>query len=264
MNRITHPLSRGTQGPPVADLHSALQALLDRAAILENDESARHKAAAALRRDLPRQSYGEATEKLVSIFQKERRLQPSGEVDGPTADVLNKLLNELGLLDPAGSPAARLVTGVVRREDNLPLQGVTVRALHQAEQGAIRLEEDTTDAEGRYTIRYDALPGVDAINLRVTAVDENGKRLQSSDVIRTFKAMETVNLTIPDAVIRVSGQLFTDHGAPAEGIILGFYRRAFGGGGAKLGEAVTGRRGVPDRHRACGRHRIAGSTGDHR
>ena len=98
MNRITYPLNRGMQGPPMADLHKEMQVLLERALILANDEGARRELAAALRRDLAQQSYGEATGKLVSLFQRERRLQPRGDKDGSTADALNKRLCELGLL----------------------------------------------------------------------------------------------------------------------------------------------------------------------
>ena len=46
--------------------------------------------------------------------------------------------------------------------------------VHEADRGAIRLGEDTTDAEGRYTIRYEPLPGVDGINLRHSALGEDG------------------------------------------------------------------------------------------
>ncbi len=74
MNKITHPLKRGMKGPRVADLHNALQVLLDRALMLANDEGARRKLTAALRRDLARQAYGAATAKVVSVFQQERGL----------------------------------------------------------------------------------------------------------------------------------------------------------------------------------------------
>ena len=170
MNKITFPLSQGMQGPRVGDLHDALQVLLERASILANDEGARREWATAMRPDLAQRSYGEATRRLVSVFQRERDLQSGGEVDGPTADALNELLRELGLLDQERPPTFRLVTGVLRREDGLPLQSVRIRATHMSERGAIRLGDDSTEAEGRYTIRYDALPGVDAINLTVSAM----------------------------------------------------------------------------------------------
>jgi hypothetical protein len=244
MNKITHPLNRGTQGPPVADLHNALQVLLDRALILANEEGARRELAAALRPELERQSFGDATGKVVSVFQRERHLQPSGEVDGPTADALNKLLRELGLLDPERVLAFRLVTGVVRREDGVPLRGGRMRAAHAADQREIRLGDDSADAEGRYTIRYDALPGVDAVNLKVSALDEEGRTIGSSEVVPNAKPVETIDITVPLAAPAadrqtIEGAILLEHGLPAEKLALRLYRRDFGGQTTLLNETTT-------------------------
>jgi hypothetical protein len=244
MNKISHPLNRGMQGPPVADLHNAMQVLLERALILANDEAARRELAAALRRELERQSFGKATGKVVSVFQRERRLQPSGEVDGPTADALNKLLRELGLLDPERPPAFLLVTGVVRREDGVLLGGTRIRAAHVADRGAIRLGDDSADAEGRYTIRYDALPGVDAINLKVSAIDEDGRTIGSSQVVPNAKPVETIDITLPIAAPTadrqtIEGAILLEHGLPAEKLKLRLYRRDFGGKTTLLSETTT-------------------------
>jgi hypothetical protein len=244
MNKIYHPLNRGMQGPPVADLHNALQLLLDRALILANDDGARRELAAALRRELERQSFGEATGKLVSVFQRERALQSSGEVDGPTADALNNLLREFGLLDQERPPALRLVTGVVRREDGVPLQGARMRAAHVSDHREIRLGDDSTDAEGRYTIRYDTLPGVDAINLKVSAMDEDGRTIGSSQVVPNAKPVETIDLTVPIAAPAadrqtIEGAILLEHGLPAEKLKLRLYRRDFGGKTTLLSETTT-------------------------
>lgn len=244
MNKITFPLNRRVQGPQVADLHGALQALLDRALILANDEGARREATAALRRDLPQQFYGEATGKLVSVFQRERHLQPSGEVDGPTADAFNKLLRELGLLDPDRVPAFLLVTGVVRREDGVPLRGVRLRAAHVSDHGEIRLGDDSADAEGRYTIRYDGLPGVDAVNLKVSVIGEDGRTLASSALVPNAKPVENLDLSVPIAAPAVDrqtieGTVLLEHGLPAEKLKLRLYRRDFGGKTTLLSETTT-------------------------
>src|SRR5438309_6217194 len=53
--------------------------------------------------------------------------------------------------------------------DALP---ICLRAVHETDAGSVRLGEDTTDAEGRYTIRYELLPGVDR--------DRKSTRLNSS------------------------------------------------------------------------------------
>lgn len=244
MKPINFPMNRGVRGPQVADLHIALQALLDRVSILANDEVARRKAATALRRDMQQQSYGEATASIVGVFQRECNLQSSGEVDGPTAAALNKLLHELGLLDQERPPAFRLVTGIVRREDRLPLQGARVRATHVYERREIRLGDDTTDAEGRYTIRYDTLPGVDAINLKVSAIDEDGRTIGSSQVVPNAKPVETINLAVPIAApaadrLTIEGTILLEHGLPAEKLKLRLYRRDFGGKATLLDETTT-------------------------
>lgn len=244
MNKITHPLNRRIQGPQVADLHTALQVLLDRPLILANDEGARRELTADLRRDIPRQSYGPATERLVRAFQEERRLQASGEVDGQTADAFNNLLRELGLLDIERPPAFRLVTGLVRREDGVPLQGVRVRATHVSERLEIRLGDDNADAEGRYTIRFDALPGVGTINLKVSTIGEDGKTVAVSELVPNAKPVEKIDLTVPigaPAADRqtIEGAILLEHGQPAEKFKLRLYRRDFGGNATLLDETTT-------------------------
>ncbi len=83
--------------------------ILDRSAILAKDAAARRELSAALKPESDRQTYGSATRKLVSIFQQERRLfgptgAPRDEVDEPTANALNALLKELGVLDQPAEP----------------------------------------------------------------------------------------------------------------------------------------------------------------
>ena len=109
---------------------------------------------------------------------------------------------------------------------------------------AIRLGEDTTDTEGRYTIRYDTLPGVTGIHLRVSVSGEDGTLLQSSELIRDARPLEIVNLTVPltekpAAQRRIEGRIVLEHGLPAEKIKLRLYRRDFGGAETLLGETTT-------------------------
>jgi hypothetical protein len=108
MKKIIFPLEYEMQRPEVADLQDALLMCLDRSAILSNDEVSRRKLTAALKRELIKQIYGDTTSKLVSIFQEERRLQSSGEVDKTTDNELNALLKEWWLLyQPLESPTPR-------------------------------------------------------------------------------------------------------------------------------------------------------------
>src|SRR5215216_3252135 len=249
MNRIIFPLEAGRQGPEVADLQAALQLLLDRGAILGDDEGARRELSAMLERERAEQFYGDVTIKVVATFQEESRLEPSGNVDEPTANAINAFLQESGLLDQDAQERPLAVSGQVRRNDDLPLKGGLVRAFHESERGALRLGEDTTDAEGRYTIRYERLPEVSSVDLRVEAYDEDGTRLQSSEVIREARALEIVDLVVPIASRpseqrRLEGRAVLDNGLPGENLTLRLYRLDFGGVETRLSETTTREMGL--------------------
>ncbi len=242
MNKIIFPLKAEMQGPNVGDLQSALQLFLDRGFIPVDNEDERRRLSAELQREHTEQTYKEITLELVKRFQKKRGLEVSGEVDEPTASAINTLLRELGMLEQES--AQRVVSGQVQREDGLPFGDGLVRAFHETGQSAIRLGEDTTDAEGRYTIRYNMLPEVTSIHLRVTVSGEDGKLLQSSDLIRDAKPLEIVNLTVPitgkpAAKRMIEGRIVLKHGLPADKIKLRLYRHTFGGAKTLLGEVTT-------------------------
>ena len=245
MNKITFPLIREAKGPQVADLHGALQALLDRALILANDEGTRLKTAEELKRDVKELTYGEATAKLITIFQKESGLrEASGDVDGPTANALNQLLHKSGLLNEERPSSVRWVTGLVRREDSLPLRDAHVRVAHVADSLEIRLGEDIADAEGRYTIRYDALPGTRAVNLKVSVIDQDGRTVAASPLVPEAKPVETIDLTVsitapPADRQTIEGAILLEHGQPADKLKLRLYRRDFGGKATLLEETTT-------------------------
>ena len=243
MNKITFPLKQQMQGPAVADLQDALQQCLERKIVFPADDTARRELTEALKPERAGQVYGSATAKLVSTLQDVRSLPASGEVDEPTAKVLNELLQGWGMFDTPAT-AVRIVSGAVRREDGVPLHGVRVRARHETDSGPILLGEHATDAQGRYTIRYEPLPSVDGINLRVVAVDEDGEPLQSSEVTRNAKALEIVDFTLPvdrrpTAQRRIEGQVVLEHGLPASQLKLRLYRLDFGGTGTLLKESST-------------------------
>lgn len=243
MNRITFPLNSGMQGSAVADLQDALQLFLDRRALLANDEGARRELSEVLKRERAEQTYGGATEKLVTIFQEERRLEISGAVDEATAKAMNALLQEWGLLEQTNSPRL-VVSGAVQREDNLPLSNLRVSAVHESDRTAIRLGEDTTDAEGRYTIHYEPLPEIAEINLRVLVTDKEGQPLQSSDLVQNAKRLEIININVPVSKpsatpSRIEGQIIYEHGLPAEQLRTRLYRRDFGENKATLLDETT-------------------------
>lgn len=141
MNRIIPPLKRQMTGANVADLQDALQLLLNRRALLADNQTAARELARLLSRERTTQTFGTATGELVSHFQREQRLQVSSEVDEATANALNALLKEVDPSDPR--PRPHVVSGAVRREDGLPLRGTQVRAAHEAGQRSVRVRYDS-------------------------------------------------------------------------------------------------------------------------
>ena len=250
MNKITFPITRGMTTAAVADLQAALQTLLDRSLILANDPAQRRELSAALARERPNQTFGSATRKLIEVFQGERRIDGGGDVDERTATALNASLRDLGLLDAVAATIERrrVVSGRVSGSDQQPYRG-QVRAFHVAERGAIRLGDDDTDADGNYTIHYQAV--ADAINLRVSAINDSGRIIQDSPVVRNAGLIEVIDLVVPlvqpPAVTQqVEGRIVFDHGAPAEGLKLRLYRKGFGGaeGESLLKETTVREQGV--------------------
>lgn len=65
MNSVTFPMKPQTKGPDVADRQEALRQLLERSAVLRDDERARRELPVALRRDHETQTFGDATRKLI-------------------------------------------------------------------------------------------------------------------------------------------------------------------------------------------------------
>ena len=271
MTRIIFPLQPQMRSPEVGDLHDALLLFLERGVLLRGDAVALRDLAALLRRERVEQHYGEATTRLVTTFRKERRLSSGREVDEATAAAMNALLKELGVLDPDPDPdpdphpapgrppgaGGRVVTGEVRREDGSLLVGAHVRAAHETGKRAVRLGEDLTDGDGRYTIRYELLPGLVAVDLRVTVHDEESRLLRGSEVLRDARPLEILDLVVPVAAPRaerrIEGQIVLEYGDPAENVKLRLYRRDFGGAATLLAETAT----VAD-----GRYAFAYDAGD--
>ena len=151
--------------------------LLLRGLIFPNELDARGRLLAELRPDPAESFFGDVTQKIIIFFQEQHDLDPHGIVDEPTAAALNQL----------ATPQAHIVSGTVRREGGLPLPGLLVRAFHEDVTAAIRLGEDRTDGGGRYTIRYEPLPGGAAVNLSVSAAGNNVSSRAINDNNRRYR-----------------------------------------------------------------------------
>lgn len=236
-------LGPNSSGDAIVNLQDALLLLLEKERIrLPDDE--RRGLEAELRRDREGGVYRGGTLQAVRVFRRQFQLEEGEMVDEPTAQAINAILRELGVLEQPEAPKSFVVSGHVRRDDGLPFKGGLVRAFHEIERGAIRLGEDTPDDEGRYTVRYESLPGTDGINLRVAATDADGRLLQSSDLIRGAKPLEIVDLVVPvtsrpSEQRRLEGRIVFDNGLPAEKLALRLYRLDFGGVETRLRETTT-------------------------
>jgi hypothetical protein len=246
---IISPLASGARGAAVTDLQDALLHCLDRRVLLANDDAARAKTVAALQRERAGGTFSNVTQKVLSQFQEMNRLHGSGEVDESTAKALNALLRDWGVLE--GKPVdatAHIVAGAVEPAAGgarVGLAGLVVRAFHERAKDAIRLGQDSTDSEGRFTIRYEPLPGVPAVDLRVTVESREGKALASSPLIHRAKPLETLVLQLPAAPEppaaqhQIAGVVRWPSRQPAPNVTLRLYHLAFGGQSVKLTQTLS-------------------------
>lgn len=191
MEQVTFPLTPRMKGPEVANLQAALHALIDRRVLLHDDEAARRKLSAALRRELAKSAFGSATGKLVGLLQEQHHLHPTGEVDGATAEALNGVLRELGALTPEGvEPGGEkvqpyIVKGMIRDEAGKGVAGLTVRVLERRLRKETELAKGPTAKNGYYEIHY--VPPQEERKVRksfqivVRVGDRRGKLLHTSE-----------------------------------------------------------------------------------
>ncbi|SMQ78430.1 Putative peptidoglycan binding domain-containing protein [Bacillus sp. OV166] len=260
MNKIIFPLKPGTQGPSVGDLQTVLLLLLDRAMILSNDEGARRELSTILKRELADQIYKDVTAKVVSIFQEEHQLtvETRGMVDETTANAINAILSELGLLDDGGwaklaeilntqgqtLSTIRLGTdhlasidekiGTLGKLPSLPLslnaRGAAVKDLQTQlmRLGVVLPAIETTEAIFGVGTR-DALLQLQAKNgLSLTGIFDNETRNALDKAVG--------NVENPR---RVEGRIFLDNGLPAAKINVRIVNKGFGEEAVVLGDTQT-------------------------
>jgi Neuraminidase-like domain/Salmonella virulence plasmid 28.1kDa A protein len=234
MNLITAPINEKSPVPTIQNLQDGLLRLLQwlqsepaRESLLEEQQAGR---------------YGGVTKELVFGFQRRSELEGTGYVDRPTADAMNRLLRELGEFDQPQAETFWVVSGRIQHDNEIPFKGGIVRAFHQAEQDAIRLGEDRTDPEGRYTIRYTRLPGINTINLRVNVSDNDLNILQSSDVIPAAKPIEIINLMVSSVQtieFQVEGKVSSPTSTSVGDLTVQVVDKAVGGEDVLLKQTVT-------------------------
>lgn len=151
MNKIIYPLRFSAQGPTIADLHNGLRLLLEQGLLLRDDEGAQRELVQALRTEQERQTYAEATAKLVAIFQEEHGLPATGDVDERTATALNDAIFH----EEEPAPEFQyLVRGQILYRGGLPIPGVMVRAFHRELRADIEIDSKKTDDNGNFEIYF--------------------------------------------------------------------------------------------------------------
>ncbi len=213
MNRIVASIKLGDTGPQVANLQDALRRLLDRGVIRgldpPNSPTAEElaKLAKLLAEEQAQSTYGKATERLVQIVQLQQGLGDNlmGAVDVKTADVLNRLLKELGAFDEEASTDL-WVRGQVT-SGGRAVTNMFVVAFDKDLRKEQRLGTANTDAQGRYQIAYQRdktargeLGSTDLL-VRVYHDDPKSKPLAESSLMMNVGDDVTVDLVLPAAQI---------------------------------------------------------------
>jgi len=121
MQAIQPPVNPNSLPATIANLQDALLLLLQNGAYQLGDAE-RQRFVERLRPERDAQKYDDITRKLVAMFQGQRNIQPTSEVDEPTANAINAFLREFGVLDGQGG-----WTEVVKALD---VQGRTLSAIN--------------------------------------------------------------------------------------------------------------------------------------
>jgi hypothetical protein len=124
MNKITFPLTSESKGANLTDLQDALLLFLDKGIFQLSDQDQQNYTN-ILYEERTTNKYSDGTRKLVGMFQETSQLPVSGEVDEPTAETINRLLQQLGAFEGLQSDDY-IVTGRVEFEDGTPAVGLRV------------------------------------------------------------------------------------------------------------------------------------------
>jgi len=262
MNKITFPLVMGQQGPAVGDLQAALLVLLERGVILPNDEAGRLKLANDLQHEHTTQTYRDNTARSVGIFQQQRNIQPTGNVEELTANAINSLLSEFGLLDGQGDGWKEVVTA-------LSAQGQTLSAINLGTDHLVSIDEKIGTLGKAPSLSFnmrgeavkdlhtqlmslgvtlpanettDSIFGVgthDAL-LQLQAKYDLARTGVFDDATRNALAIAVGNVAHPR---RVEGRIFLENGLPAANIKVRIVNKGFGEDATVLGDTEADERG---------------------
>ena len=259
MNRVTAPLHEGDKGDAVVDLQKALQMAVRRDAIRLDDIETRSVLLEKLTREIVAKAYSETTIELVRRFQEQDQLDPNGGVDDPTANALNTLLEQWGMLNGHGNSVRADVPDTsytlqvtVLDGRQAPIPGLSVRAANTADNApsASLGEPAVTGADGTVVLRFNR-------SAFVSGDDPDGRglilgfavsrqdvpltaKVVSGGVSPTEKGISFVPalLTVTAHAV-VTGQVTYDESLPAQRLEVQVRNLRFGGTRDPLGTVTT-------------------------
>jgi hypothetical protein len=191
-------------GQEVVNLQDALSVLVVRSWFVIAEPDLRDRLLDALASERGQEMFGDGgTFQLVKLFQSRQQLPETGEVDAKTADALNRVLRELGVLkDPPQREFDFIVSGIVSTPGGAPAPNLNVTAFDRD----LRTEQpvgngSTTDANGKYRIVYSSNAWSAAehgtADLVVRVFDTNGVKLGESAVRFNAGPNEVIDLVVP-------------------------------------------------------------------
>ncbi|MHC2297249.1 neuraminidase-like domain-containing protein [Rhizobium mongolense] len=239
----------------IAGLYHAVVALLERRLLLSSPEECIELASIiAEERGMGR--YGDGLTRAIVRTQEENALEPTGTVDQPTADVINRLLERAGLLGPLLEAAPTMVPVRVEISADVPAPGVTVELRHVPRDGpAVPLGNATTDVNGGAVILFRrrdyALRQGDPGATLGFALSRDGvplaHRIVSDDsrggVLIDYHPNNGPVLLRLEQSFGIGGVVTTATLVPLPGLQLVLHRLEFGGVARQVGETTTGRDG---------------------
>lgn len=296
MRPIAPPINRNSQGSEVINLQDGLLLLLRRQFFQVSQEEQRFYEEGLLR-EQQAQRYDDITQKLVGIFQERSGLNATGEVDAPTAEVLNRVLRELGAFSGNSDD---LLTEINRKLDSIITETEKIGSLdNQIVQQTGQLVEignqvaqqragtNALQLNDRGTVAKDLQNKLVRLGFTIpqNEQDEQVFGVGTRDALLQFQTKHqlpqtgvldeltqvALNRAIAELDVpthRVEGRIILEHGLPADAVAVRLYNRGFGGTATLLKEAPTDSQGfyalnyTPDSKAANLEMRVVNAQGE--
>ncbi|PWT71279.1 MAG: hypothetical protein C5B59_18405 [Bacteroidetes bacterium] len=203
LETISFPLQLNDSGIAVANLHQAILGLAEKVGSGSFREFFDNKILQeAFTSEIRDRQFGPATEAIVSSFQKSYMMQDaSGIVDEPTADAINLLLRQTGMVTVAQqAPVKYRVHGTVRDQWQQPLRKNLVAAFDKDIRSEQTLGEIFTDDNGYYEIDYNLQKFAEtdklAADVFLRLYDSAKKLLKQTDIVYNAPSDLTLDVTL--------------------------------------------------------------------